>query len=715
MTRSLFSPSWYRVAGLTPRLRGHAHIHRYDYREEAWYVLQDHAKGRYYRFPPVAYHLICQMDGRRTVQELWERTADKFGDDAPTQGEVVQILGQLHAADMLLCNVPPDTAELLRRAQRVERAQWWMQLRSPMALRFPLVDPERFLQHTVRAVRPLFSGGGLILWLAVVATGAVLAGVHWEELTRNIVDRVLTAQNLLLLWLIYPVVKTLHELGHAYAVKVWGGEVHEIGIMLLVLMPIPYVDASAASEFRSRHRRVLVGAAGIVVELFVASLALILWLNMEPGNLRSMMYNVVLIGGVSSLLFNANPLLRFDGYYIFSDLIDIPNLAQRGYQYLGYVLQRYPLGVRAAQKPHTAPGERTWFLVYSLASFVYRAFVYTGIVLFIAGKFFFIGVLLATWAAFSMVVVPVGKGLRFVATSSLLRERRGRAWLLVSGLVLALFLLLFVMPFPSWTRTEGVVWAPEDTLVRAGTSGFVSRLVAQPDARVGAGEVIVRCTDPSLEAQTTVLRARLSELQDRYDAAVATDRVQARLVREELEDARKELRRAEERLRELEIRSPSAGVFIVPEAQDLPGRYLRQGEPFAYVLDVERPIVRVVVDQSDVDLVRQRTRGVAVRRAERIGEILPAAIRREVPEAERQLPSTILGALGGGQVAVDPTSPGGSTTFERMFQFDVEVLEHVEPVLIGSRVYVRFDHGFEPLAVQAYRAVRRVFLRRFNV
>jgi len=715
VTQSLFSPSWYRVARLTPRLRGHAHIHRHDYRGEVWYVLQDHAKGRYYRFPPVAYHLICQMDGRRTVQEMWERTADQFGDDAPTQGDVVQILGQLHSADMLLSNVPPDTAELLRRTQRVERAQWWTQLRSPMSLRFPLVDPERFLQHTVGAVRPLFSGWGLLLWLAVVSTGAVLAGVHWDELTRNLVDRVLTAQNLLLLWMIYPVVKTLHELGHGYAVKVWGGEVHEMGIMLLVLMPIPYVDASAASEFRSRHRRVIVGAAGILVELFVASLALLLWINMEPGNLRSMVYNVVLIGGVSSLLFNANPLLRFDGYYILSDLIDIPNLAQRGYQYLGYLLQRYPLGVRSAPKPYSGPGERGWFVAYSLASVVYRAIVYTGIVLFIAGKFFFIGVLLALWSVFSMAVLPVGKGLRFVATSPMLRERRGRAWLLVSGFLLALFLLLFAMPFPSWTRTEGAIWAPEDALVRAGTHGFVSRLVAQPDSWVTAGEVLVRCTDPSLEAHARVLRARVSEAQDRYAAAVATDRVQVRLVREELEDARKELLRTEERLGELEIRSPSDGVFIVPEAPDLPDRYLRQGEPFAYVLDVQRPIVRVVVDQADVDLVRQRTRGVAVRRAERIGEVLPAAIRREVPAAERTLPSTILGALGGGDIAIDPTEPGGSTTFDRMFQFDLEVLEPVEPVLIGSRVYVRFDHGFEPIAFQAYRAVRRVFLRRFNV
>jgi putative peptide zinc metalloprotease protein len=715
VAESLFSPSWYRIARLKPRLRGHAHVHRHDYRGEVWYVLQDHAKGRYYRFPPVAYHLIGQMNGRRTVQEMWERTAEQFGDDAPTQGDVVQLLGQLHSADVLLCDVPPDTAELLHRSQRMERARRTMNLRSPMALRLPLLDPERFLERTVALVRPLFSVWGALLWLGVVSTAAVLTGIHWSELTKDVVDRVLTAENLLLLWLIYPVVKALHEFGHAYAVKAWGGEVHEMGIMLLVLVPVPYVDASAATEFRSKHRRVIVGAAGILVETFLASLALFLWLNLEPGEPRSMAYNVLLIGSVSTLLFNANPLLRFDGYYIFSDLVDIPNLAQRGYQYLGFLCQRYAFGVRSARPPHAGPGERFWFVVYSVASFVYRVFVYTAIVLFIAGKFFFIGVLLAVWAAISMLVLPLGKAARFLTASPVLREQRGRAVLSVSGVVALVFLLLVVVPFPCWTRTEGVIWAPEDSLVRAGTDGFVSRIVATPGSRVTPGQVLMECREPLLEAQVKVLRARLAELRDRYDAAVATDRLQARLVEQELDAARKELERSEERLRELEIRSPGAGVFLLPDEKDLPARYLRRGEPFAYVLEVERPTVRVVVDQSDVDLVRQRTRGVEVRQAEQIGRVVPAAVRREVPEGERRLPSTLLGAAGGGTIAVDPTEPGGTTTFERMFQFDLELLEPVGPVLIGARVHVRFDHGFEPVGFQAWRAARQLFLRRFSV
>ena len=157
MSESLFSTSWYRVSKLKPRLRGHTQIYRHEYRGELWYVLQDHAQGKYYRFSPVAYQVIGSMDGERTVEELWDWATDRFGDDAPTQDEVIKLLGQLHSADVLLCDVPPDTEELLVRAQKIEKAKWRQNLRSPLALRFPLLDPETFLSRTASIARPFFT------------------------------------------------------------------------------------------------------------------------------------------------------------------------------------------------------------------------------------------------------------------------------------------------------------------------------------------------------------------------------------------------------------------------------------------------------------------------------------------------------------------------------------------------------------------------------
>jgi len=715
MAEPLFSPSWYRVSSLKPRLRGHTRIVPHHYRGELWYVLQDHVSGRTYRFTPTAYQVIGLMDGVRDVQTLWEMAAERYGDDAPNQGEMVRLLSQLHSADVLLCDVPPDTAELLRRAEKIEGAWWKMNLRSPLSLRFPLFDPEKVLSRTVRFVRPLFSVFGAIVWLAVVGTALVLAGSHWSELTENVVDRILSAENLFTMWLVYPILKATHEFGHGFAVKTWGGEVHEMGIMLLVLMPIPYVDASSATAFRERRRRLLVSAAGILVELFVASLALFLWLSLDPGIPRSVAYNVIVLASVSTLLFNGNPLLRYDGYYILSDLVEIPNLGQRSTQYMGYLAKRYLFDVKEAEPPYCGPGERFWFVLYAVSSFVYRMFLYSAIILFIAGKFFIFGVILAIWALAGMVVVPAGKGAGFLLFSPVLRKNRGRAVTITATILAVVLAAVFLLPFPYRTRAEGVVWVPEESHVRAGSSGFVTQVLVPSDTPVRKGDLLVECRDPLLPANVRLLTARLNELEARYNAALPEDRVASGIIREEIENARASLSRAKERMADLTVRSPGDGLFILPGEKDLPDRFFRQGDLIGYVLDSRKPTVRAVVRQPEVDLVRQRTRAVEVRLTERLERTISAALKREVPGAAERLPSTILGSVGGGKIPIDPRDKGGMKTFEKLFQFDLELAEAVDPVYVGGRVYVRFDHGYEPLAFQWYRKLRQLFLKRFNV
>src|SRR4030095_8480768 len=145
-----------------------------------------------------------------------------------------------------------------------------------------------------------------------VLPAIVLALAHWSELANSAPERILALDNLVLLWIVFPIVKLAAELGHAYATKLQGGEVHELGVMLLVLSPIPYVDSSAANRMRSKWRRALVGLAGVTVEIFLAALALYVWLAVEPGLVRAAAFDVMVVAGVSTLLFNLNPLLRYD-------------------------------------------------------------------------------------------------------------------------------------------------------------------------------------------------------------------------------------------------------------------------------------------------------------------------------------------------------------------------------------------------------------------
>jgi len=715
MRNSLFSSSWYRVNTLKPRIRAHVDIHRHVYRGQVWFVLQDHASGKFQRFTPAAHLLIGLMNGERTVEDIWQIGRSHLGDEAPTQDEMISLLGRLHSVDVLQSDVPPDTLELLRRFEKRQTVKWKQNIRNPLFMRFTIFDPESFLRRFQGIVRPLFGWFGAIVWLIVVLIGVILAGLHWPELTEGVTDRILAPNNLVLLWFIYPILKVLHEFGHAFAIKVFGGEVHEMGIMLLLFTPIPYVDASSALAFRSKWQRMLVGAIGVGVELFMAALALIVWSIVEVGTVRALMYNIIIVAGISSLFFNGNPLLRYDAYYVLADLIEIPNLGARANQYVMSIVQRYLFGVRDVEPLISSTGERFWFVVYAVLSFVYRVVIYVAIVQFIAGKFLIIGLLLALWTAVMMLGMPVIKGVRFLFSSPKLGRKRKRA-IVVSAAILAVMVgIVVLVPMPLATVAEGVLWFPEEANVRARTEGFIDQVSGTPGMMVKTGDLLIRCSDPLLPARIRVLESLLRELEIQFDIKERTDRVQAQVTMDDVKHVKQQLDFARIKADELTIHSRADGVFYVPTPQDLPGRFLKRGAVAGHVLNAAGITARIVVSQSDVYLVRNRTMGVKIRLPERITETLPASLIREVPAGTDQLPATVLSQAGGGEVAIDPRDQKGIKTVRRIFLFDIRLPERSSLFTVGGRVHVRFDHGFEPLAWRWYRAIRQLLLKRFNV
>jgi putative peptide zinc metalloprotease protein len=551
--------------------------------------------------------------------------------------------------------------------------------------------------------------------LLIVLTALVAAVVHWPDLAGSLTDKLFSPSNLLLLWLIYPLVKILHEVGHAFAVKKWDGEVHEMGVMLLALTPIPYIDATASASLSEKRRRIAVAAMGMMVELLLASLALFVWLNVETGLISALAYNVMLIGSVSTILFNGNPLLRYDGYYMLADLIEIPNLGQRSTRYLGYLVQRSLLGIETAESPVTAPGEKGWFLIYGPISFCYRIAVLVGLIWLASSHFFFIGVLIALWGIVTLLILPAVRNLARFLNSPAARNRRSRLIAVGGGAALGLVSLLFVFPMPLWTTTQGVIWLPEQSVIRAGTDCEVVEVLAPIEKMVAKDEPLLRGVDPFLEAEIEVYQARLAELYARYNAEPLHERVKRKMLIDEIKLVTGDLQQAEEKLERLLVRSPARGNFVLIDARNLPGRYVKKGELLGYIFAEHRPTIRAVVSQTDIGLVREQVSGVEVKLAEQPNRSLKAQINRIVPAAGLELPSAALGTAGGGIVPVDTTDPDGLRALESLFQLDLSLPQEVKDPHIGGRVYVRFEHGSMPLALQWYRSLRQLFLRKFYV
>ena len=715
MSQSLFSPSWYRIEGVKPRIRSHTQIHRHVYRGSVWYVMQNHSTGKFHRFTPTANALIGLMDGHRTVAEIWELACARLGDDVPSQDEMIRLLSDLHRADALQSDAPPDLHELNRRQQQHQRNRIKQYLGNPLSLRFPLFDPDRMLNRLMPWLSPMLGWFSAVLWLGMMGWALVLIAMNWTALSSDMVDRVFSVENLLLVWFVFPMIKLLHELGHAIATKANGGEVHEMGVMLLVLMPIPYVDASSATAFRGKGSRMLVGAAGMLVELFIAAVATVLWVYLEPGTERAIAYNVILVAGFSTLLFNLNPLLRYDGYYILSDYLEIPNLGQRANDYVGYLVNRYAFGMAEAASPVSAPGERAWFVSFAVLSFAYRMLMMVSIVFLIASKFFVIGVVLAIWALTSMLLLPLWKKLTYLVSHPKLGAHRRRAVGLTAALTAIVAGSLIWVPLPSATRAEGVIWAVEQAQVRAPLDGFVAKVLAQPGAAVKRGDLLVQLEDPELSARLQLLQAQIAELTARYDAAQPSRRVQADIFNEQRVQLQAALNLARRHQAELSVYSPSDGTFTIQDAPNSPGHFVQRGELIAYVTDRSANTVRVVVPQADAEFVRHRTASVLVRSFDNVAQTLEARILREVPAATDELPSMTLSLQGGGKIGLDPRSSGEGKALEKLFIFDLEVPSGSPANYIGGRVYVRFQHEAEPLATQWYRELRRVFLRKFSL
>ncbi|MCW8965024.1 MAG: HlyD family efflux transporter periplasmic adaptor subunit [Gammaproteobacteria bacterium] len=703
--------AWQKIGLLRPRLRTHVQIFQHQYRGEPRVVLQDSASSRHYLLDPLSYRFVSILDGELTVAQTLDRLQQDSGQPVPGHNEIMELLGSLYRADMLQFEGSSASAEVLERIQKQRQQAFLQRLLKPLAIRFPLFDPDRLLTGTQDYFRPLLTQAGFLAWSFTMLVGLMFAVSFWPELMDYWAAHEFDPRHIFLLWIMFPVVKALHEAGHAMATRVWGGEVHEVGIILLVLIPIPYVDASAASAFENKHQRIVVSAVGIMVELFLAVLAFLVWIAVDDGVLRELCFSVMLIGSISTLLFNGNPLLRFDGYYVLSDLIEIPNLGARSNRYLAYLVERYAYRMDEAQYPAATAAERSWYFFYGLASFIYRILIVLVIALLVAGKMFIFGVLLAIWVLLVQFALPTGKYLLAISSRPYYAPYRKRIVAVLGSITLSVYLLVFVLPMPAWTTAQGILTVPEQSILRAHSEGFIDSLLKSNGSHVNIGEPLLKLANPLIARDVAVIRAQLHGLQYRQQSAFVRDKVTSAMLVDEINSLQARLDELMIQQDNLTVSSPVAGTLVIPNASDAQGRFVNKGDMLAYVLDHDVSKVRVVVSQSDVDLIRRGTLSVKVRLPSKPQTELDARIEREVPAARQQLPSRSLGSQAGGDIAVDSRDTEGLRTIGTVFEFDVILLGIIENPYYGSRVYVRFEHNSEPIANRWLHYLNNLYLQ----
>lgn len=708
-----FSESWYRIADARLALRPHVQVRRQYFRGERFYVLHDPLNNHFFRLRPAAYGFVARLQLDRTVESVWRECMEAEADEAPGQEQALRLLAQLHAGNLLHGRFPPDSERMFEREKTRRGRETRALLISAMFARFPLWDPDSLLKKAMPLLRLVISPVGALVWLGVIAAAIKVLIDHAGAL-RDTTQAVLAPDNLFLLYFAIIGVKLLHEAGHAAACRRFGGEVHVFGIMLMIFIPMPYVDTTSSWGFRSPARRAFVGAAGMIVELFVAALAVFVWAATGPGTLHSLAYNVIFVASISTLLFNANPLLRFDGYYILSDLLEIPNLQARSRGQLGYLVERYLFGVKTARNHAHSTRESVWLCLYGIGSGIYRVVLSAGILLLLAERYLIVGVIGLLLCAVSWVLMPLVKGVKYLAASPQLARTRPRA-LAVSAAGFAIVICgLQLLPAPSHFRAPGVVEAVQHQAVGAQAAGRLREALVRSGTEVMANQPLLVMENPELKLELAAAEAELREGEALRTRALEEAAAELAAIDSRLGAIRKRRARLQEQVAALTVRAPHAGRWVAPELEKRVESWLARGDELGRVIDQRAFEFSAVVSQEEAsNLFAKQIRGAEVRLAGQAALALPVVAQRIIPAEQRKLRSSALGFRGGGEVAVGADDATGMLARESFF----EVRARVEPpggqpLVHGQSGQIRFDLPAEPLLSQWMRKVRQLLQKR---
>ena len=716
MSSGTFSESWYRIADRHASLRPHLTVRRQVFRGERWYVIQDPINNQFFRLRPAAYDFLARLRLDRTIEEVWQECVERKPDEAPGQEDVIRLLAQLYQANLLHSDMAADSQALFERYRQRREREIQSRFLSIMFARIPLIDPDNFLKRCMPVAKWILSPWGAVLWLLVVGAGIKVAIDHADALGKAS-NQVLAPDNLVLLYLGFAIIKTIHEFGHAFMCRRFGGEVHTMGIMFMIFTPIPYVDATSAWAFRSRLQRMLVGAGGMIPEVFVAALMTFVWANTGEGTLHNLAYNMMFVASVSTVVFNANPLMRFDGYYILSDLLGIPNLNMRSYQMLGYLAERYLFGRQKAESPAHNLREAWWLAVFGVAASIYRTVVFAIMLFFMFGRYLILGVIMATVCGIAWLLVPLTKFVQYLANSPRLERQRPRAVAVTLVGLALLVVLLDVIPFPSRFRAPGILEAAEHTIVANESPGYIQTVLATPGSPVTRGQPLIKLFDPELEFQLTAARAQLAEAQAMELRALREQTADLQPIRSRLESLTRQLARLEEQERQLTVLAAHDGKWIAPDLDRVTGAWLARGTPMGHLVNDREFHFQAVVSQRDASrLFANQVRSASVRLQGQAGEELVVVSQKIIPAEHTALPSAALGWAGGGEVAVELNDPSGVRATEPFFELRATVQPKPGVAIVTGRSgKIRFDLPPEPLLRQWVRQFLQLVQKHYGI
>lgn len=596
--------------------------------------VKDPVTLRYYEQRDEEYFVMSHLERAGSIEELCDTFADRFRPQVLAPQDLQQFLGQLIQQGLLVSQRPGYGQFLESHAAATEQRQRWMGFTNLLAIRFRGFDPDRMLTRIVPYCNWLFSPWWLTLCSALIITAILLVITQFDSLLARMPEARawLTTQNLFVMAGVLAFTKVLHELGHALACKRFGGECHEMGFMLLVFTPCLYCNVSDVWTLKNKWQRMAVSGAGIAVEATIAALCTYLWWFSVPGVFHSICLNLMVVCGISTLMFNGNPLLRYDGYFLLSDWLEIPNLQQRGFETVRGRLAQWYFGQPYQRSLICSVQQEALLFGYGIASAIYRIFL-TISILWVLNRWLEpqgMGLFVQLFAIVTvglMCLAPLMTVYRWIGSPGRRAEIPWGSFWIKASLTLAALLALVLTPIPTRVTTIAMVEADEAAHVYVSSPGTLMKSV-RAGTTVARGDELARLSEPTLERELARLEGVVKEYQVRLDQLEKRRvhepqvGIQIPSTREALADAQQQLRRRQEDAKRLVLRAPRAGVVIAPPHQTRihagslqgwagtpldernQGCFLNAGTTVCLIADSSELSATLVINQEQVPLIR---------------------------------------------------------------------------------------------------------------
>jgi len=618
------------------------------------YLIEDLARNKYYEIGTSEFEFINSVDGTRNVEQIIEYVNKNAVDgNHLDQDSAQRIFNWLTTANMIQSDCIQSTTRMVQMNRQL-RSRRWMTFVNPITFKIPLFDPDKLLTKCLPFVSWFFSKPFLMVWLFVVSLG-VLKWIENFDGVSQASNGILAGGRWIWLLVCWSGLKVIHEAGHGLACKRFGGRATETGVLMLLFTPLAYIDVSSSWRLNNKWKRMAISAAGMYVEIFVAAISMILWASTSSKFVADICFNLFLMAGVTTVLFNANPLMRFDGYYILADAIGITNLYTRGQKQLLTLVKQF-IGMPVDQA--VIMDRKGWILLtYGSLSFVWRISISVGLIIGASALFSGFGLVFGLLGAVLWLGVPLYKASKaFISSVKSKTLNRRRFAIAVAWSACSVVLLFAVISAPATKSAPAIVKFKDESELRTDASGFLESVHVKNGQLVSKGDLLFTFKNPEVRAEVSDLELEIQQSHIRFRVLRQEGRyAESQMESERLASLAKQLEEKRLEVSSLHMKAPHDGVVFARDMANQIGIYYKTGDPVATLAESSNKEIIVAFEQTDLD-------GVKSNFAETVHlgfpgvQMMQCHMDRMVPRASDRPIDPSLTAAYGGYLPVQPVA-----------------------------------------------------------